>query len=381
MKLMKHITIAMVLCAIPAMAFGQAGAAEPVKVAVAGCEGGGCYTVPYFKGDVGVVVKAMGDVAWVSTCGPVTMSDTMMMATEEEPGGHMKGDVLVMSFMDGMGCHADKGGSLTIHGADSGGWYWVNGMNNSAVSTLLPYELMGTGEEMMPALPDGTMHTSMDDATMVMGGPGLIGIIPHHNAMAPMPDPAMCGGNMVTQDCMIHASNALMMMIPGQKDTTGYGTTTKDVMVPDGSVISRNAASNMTVDVGVMGSGYIGMLGETKAGSGMYTGSGYLMSDIKAMIMGGAMGDMPVTDQLGSPGGVRIAAAQPMAGRRLRLTILGGTRPGAKNYCGPMNNHSVTVKITADVTEAGLIPSAMGGKMVGGAKNTAKASLTVTCGK
>jgi len=383
MKLMKHITIAMVLCAIPAMAFGQAGAAEPVKVAVAGCEGGGCYTVPYFKGDVGVVVKAMGDVAWVSTCGPVTMSDTMMMATDEEPGGHMKGDVLVMSFMDGMGCHADKGGSLTIHGADSGGWYWVNGMNNSAVSTLLPYELMGTGEMMMPALPDGTMHTSMDDATMVMGGPGLIGIIPHHNAMAPMPDPAMCAGNRTTNECMVHATNSLMMQFPKYTDPDGYSSRPA-TPVMSGDTIARSATAGLTLQVGLMGSGYIGMHGQNPLKATDYSGAGYLAATItgKMLGVGPGMDDSVPTDSSGS---VRLVG--PMADNTYNLNIVRGTSPRAANYCGGLNNHSLTIELSAlPMSNTALVPNPLAtvdyvrkaGRWVA---VPLKSTLTITCGK
>ena len=64
MKLMKHITIALVLCAIPAMAFAQ----------TAGCDD--CnHTVSYYKGTGGLIATADDDaemVGFVASCGGTT---------------------------------------------------------------------------------------------------------------------------------------------------------------------------------------------------------------------------------------------------------------------------------------------------------------------
>ena len=59
MKLMKHITIALILCAIPAVAFGQAGSADAVMTSTT-CPDP-CYVAPLFTGAGGFVAERMNE--------------------------------------------------------------------------------------------------------------------------------------------------------------------------------------------------------------------------------------------------------------------------------------------------------------------------------
>ena len=139
MKLMKHIMIALVLCAIPAMAFGQIGSADPASVDVV-CPDDECHTAPVFKGQGGFVgAAAMEDdedtmdvdesvVTVVVSCGAVT---TSMDANQDDEG------IVRQLFTEDNGLACADGGSIDISGLADGGWYWIQDEANSAVSSLM----------------------------------------------------------------------------------------------------------------------------------------------------------------------------------------------------------------------------------------------------
>ncbi len=112
MKLMKHITIALVLSVIPAMAFGQVGAIDAAMVDVL-CPDAECHTATYFQGSGGFVGMATEDdeatekvdeseVAFIVSCGNVT---TRMVAEKDDMGVVRQ----VFSEANGLACAA--GGS------------------------------------------------------------------------------------------------------------------------------------------------------------------------------------------------------------------------------------------------------------------------------
>ena len=139
MKLMKHITIALVLSVIPAMAFGQVGAIDAAMVDVL-CPAAECHTATYFQGSGGFVGMATEDdedtedtdeseVAFIVSCGATT---TRAVAEKDEMGVVRQ----VFNEANGLACAAD--GEINIHRLMPGGWYWINDGINSAVGSLLP---------------------------------------------------------------------------------------------------------------------------------------------------------------------------------------------------------------------------------------------------
>ncbi len=97
MKLMKHITIALVLCAIPAVAVGQTVTCDDCT-----------HVASVYMGEGGVIATAQEDVemvTWVATCGGVTRSG------ELEPNDD---GVVSALFAGDLACMAGRTSSRTI---------------------------------------------------------------------------------------------------------------------------------------------------------------------------------------------------------------------------------------------------------------------------
>lgn len=256
MKLMKHITIALVLCAIPAMAFGQAGVADAAKVSVA-CPDDECHVAPYFQGEggfVGMIADGFDEVNFVVTCGNVSTS----AKAEASADG-----VVAQLFSDdnGLAC-GDAGGSIEIHGVMDGGWYWVTDDMNSAVSSLMPKDAMGN-MQVKPADPgsDDIMLTSVEGGSasfVKQMSTGRVGIIPHIVPEPPAPDALDCGlyvhNNAYrtrSNDCELDANFAI---VATHADSAGRANA-----VTVGDMVYRRAtgAGDVVVTFQVFGTGHI----------------------------------------------------------------------------------------------------------------------------
>ena len=215
MKLMKHITIALVLSVIPAMAFGQVGAVDAAKVGVM-CPDAECHVATYFKGSGGFVGMAIEmdddeatedvdesdvEVAFIVSCGNVT---TRMVAEKDDMGVVRQ----VFSAANGLAC--DAGGSIEIHQLMDGGWYWINDDLNSAVASLLPKTVVDNTPQTAPIDPGGLTFDAGDNATFVKHeGSGRVGILQH---IMPTPPVASCGGKEnVSNMCVLHANYTVTM--------------------------------------------------------------------------------------------------------------------------------------------------------------------------
>ena len=256
MKLMKHITIALVLCAIPAMAFGQAGVADAAKVSVA-CPDDECHVAPYFAGSggfIGEIAEDFDEVNLVITCGNVSTS-------AKADGPDDNGIVSMLFSMDnGLAC--DGNGSVEVHGLMDGGWYWITDDTNSAVSALMPKDAMGNAQA-SPADPgnDDIMLSSVEggSATFVKQvSTGRVGIIPHVLPEPPAPDALGCGlyvdgSNYRTRSngCMLDSSLAIKVT---HADSAGRANA-----VTVGSMVYRRAtgAGDLVLTLNLFGSGHI----------------------------------------------------------------------------------------------------------------------------
>ena len=183
MKLMKHITIALAISAIPIAAFGQFGVVvDPAKVDVA-CPDDECHVAPVFMGEggfVGELADGFDMANFVVSCGNTTASGSAAGDSD---------DVVrqLFSMANGLAC-LDDGGSIQIHGLADGGWYWINDSMNSAVSPLIAKDALA-GDEVMPTDPGGVTLTAGDYGTYVKHGSGRVGILPHFVPTAPVDIP------------------------------------------------------------------------------------------------------------------------------------------------------------------------------------------------
>lgn len=251
MKLMKHITIALVLSAIPAMAFGQVGAIDAAMVDVL-CPPHECHVATYFKGSGGFVGMAIEmdddeatvdvdesdvEVAFIVSCGNVT---TRMVAKKDDMG------VVRQSFNETNGLACEAGGQINIHRLMPGGWYWINDAENSAVASLMPKTVLGN-TQVAPLDPGGLTVSTGDNATYVKHETtGRVGILQH---IQPTPPVSACGGPMnVSNRCVLHANYTITMTMP---------PATGDIQVPVGASVERDAADPIEVTLGLGGTGFI----------------------------------------------------------------------------------------------------------------------------
>ncbi len=127
MKLMKHITIALVLCAIPALAFGQ-------DVSCDDCT----HVVSVYMGGGGLI--AMADdaemVTWVATCGRITRIG--------ELAANDDGVVSTLFTTDnGLACNASgDGNKFQLGPIKDGGWFWMTRGTNSAIGNLVAMDIL-----------------------------------------------------------------------------------------------------------------------------------------------------------------------------------------------------------------------------------------------
>ena len=122
---MRHFTLALVLSAIPAAAFGQAVSCPDCRH-VASCFGGE-------GGFIGTVADGADEVVFVASCGSVSTTGAARIA----------GGPAAQLFNHGNGLACDReGGSLEIAGLKDGGWYWITDETNSAVGNLVSRDIL-----------------------------------------------------------------------------------------------------------------------------------------------------------------------------------------------------------------------------------------------
>ena len=90
-------------------------------------------------------------------------------------------DGVVAELVEKSYCTDDEGnpkeGRLTVTGAAPGGWYWIRGEANAAVSPLMCADLLGGPEAVDPG---GVVSRSTEDGTYFRHEINrLIGVVPH----------------------------------------------------------------------------------------------------------------------------------------------------------------------------------------------------------
>ena len=227
MKLMKHITIALVLCAIPAMAFAQTSV---------GCED--CsHAVSYYKGSGGFI--AMADdaemVSYLASCGGVTRIGEL---TPGDDGG------VSMLFGGDLACDAD-GGSFEVGPIMDGGWFWITDADNSAVGALVAMDVLDNDMVMPTSAGDGVTMSEGSGAVFVKEtATGRVGILPTILPEPPTPAAAVCGPrannlgdfvNQATSSCMLGGGGSKIRL-------TGRGTYGGNVHLTSGTVTRDGSA-------------------------------------------------------------------------------------------------------------------------------------------
>ena len=244
---------ALILCAIPAVAFGQ------VTIDCTTCS----HDVSVYMGSGAVLAETDADkVSFVATCDGVTNSG------ELTPNDGM----VVLEFNDasGLSCHSDKKGNrLQLGPVKDGGWFYINDEMNSAVGHLVAQNLFDADHkpvntEVMPTdAGDSLTVTEHRGAVYLKHTNGRVGILPTL-LPEPMMKPEMakpCGFQggpapkpytVLNSDCKMGDGGTMIRALGPQDPYTGLNT--------DGGMVVRPAAGGgveVRVDLWGNGSGHV----------------------------------------------------------------------------------------------------------------------------
>ena len=176
---MKHLTLGLVLSAIPAAALGQA-------VSCPDCG----HVVSYFKGEggfIGTVADGAAEVVFVASCGSVSITGEALV-----DGGTA---ALLFTGRNGLACGQD-GGSLEIAGLEDGGWYWITDDMNSAVGNLVSQDVLDNEAVKLTGAGEGvSMAMGMGAVFMKETSSGRVGILPNILPEPPMEALRKCGAD------------------------------------------------------------------------------------------------------------------------------------------------------------------------------------------
>ncbi len=229
MKLMKHIPIALALCAIPAMAVGQ------VTTTCAGCT----HALSHYMGGGGFVAMATKGtkmVTWLSSCGGIVRTGELVPNSD--------GMVSALFSKDnGLACMAEKA-SFEVGPVMDGGWFWITDEMNSAVGLLV-------NKEVYKALKDDAIKLTSAGAgvkmTAGMGAvylketaSGRVGILPNILPKKPAAAIRPCGftgsgssAKKLSTSCQLGDGSAFGYA-SGTNAVTGATT-----RIPDGGSVTR----------------------------------------------------------------------------------------------------------------------------------------------
>ncbi|MYD87506.1 MAG: hypothetical protein F4Y14_15795 [Acidobacteria bacterium] len=245
MKLMKHITIALVLCAIPAVAVGQTVSCETCT-----------HVMSVYYGDGGLIAMTDAEeVTYVATCEGITRSGELMP----------NDDGMVAMLIDhdnGLACHGDdEDNSFEIGPLMDGGWYWLTMETNSAVGGLVSMDILENDMVDIADAGEGVMMTMGKGAVLLSEtATGRVGILPTILPEPPMDPAAVCGprqsedwpyrwSSQATSSCMLGGGGTKIRLVgPGAHGSTA--------MITNGMVYRPNAGTiTVTADLWVDESG------------------------------------------------------------------------------------------------------------------------------
>ncbi len=168
MKLMKHITIALALCAIPVAAVGQ------VTTSCTSCT----HQLSHYRGSGGFIAMATKGakmVTWLGSCGGIVRTGELVPNSD--------GMVSALFSKDnGLACMAEKA-SFEVGPVMDGGWFWITDEMNSAVGLLVNkevYKALKDDAVKIASAGDGVKTTAgMGAVYLKETATGRVGILPN----------------------------------------------------------------------------------------------------------------------------------------------------------------------------------------------------------
>ena len=361
MKLMKHITIALVLCAIPAMAFGQDVSCEDCT-----------HVVSVYMGEGGLIATADGAemVTYVATCEGVTRSGELMANAD--------GVVSTLLTMDnGLACHgSDEDNEFQLGPIMDGGWYWITDDMNSAVGNLVSDDVLENDTTDITSAGDGvTMTMGMGAVYLKETSSGRVGILPNilpEMAMEATP-PTPCGfagGGTATNPFTLLASGCAMgdggtIVLANYANAFTGGTTR--VMDGDSVVRPATAGSTTTITIDLWGNDSGNIFNGTDGGTNGVNWARGKTALAGAARAAGRFQGVTYSARMGSgPTGGDLTSGTASGG--ITYTDNGDSTATVAvtadaTYCSKTNNHPQTISVNAivvadDTAGAGqVIPS------------------------
>ncbi len=346
MKLIRQITMALILGAIPAMALSQTVSCEACT-----------HDVSVYMGNGGLIAEADGAdmVAWVATCGGVTHHG------ELEPNA---AGMVMLQFTDsGLVCNAEES-RLQIGPVKDGGWFWITDDTNSAVGSLVSHDILDNAETgITNAGPGVTMTMGRGAVLLKEASTGRVGLLPNILPAPPAATLRKCGYDdggagasprytRRSTDCALGDGGAIVLA------TTTDPITGVTVRIPDGGTVVRPAGDGtitIIADLWMNGSGHYRTDADLNPKRGHQE---FAMTATRAEDRLNGGGYRVRLDTGPAASTVLLTVSSPVAGvsytdERAAATI---SIVADSAYCSRTSNFSLPVTVTS---EYGFLPNAL----------------------
>ena len=353
-----YLMVALILCAIPAVAFGQ-------DVSCDACT----HEVSVYSGEGGLIATADDAemVTYVATCEGVTRSG--------ELPANADGVVATLITMEnGLACHGDdEDNELQLGPIMDGGWFWITDDMNSAVGNLVSQDILENDTTDLTSAGTGVTMTEGKGAVYLKEtNTGRVGILPN---ILPMPEMDPVAVNTCsftgtgataaaeTSNCMLgNGGSTLQVQGPtnvftGKRSDLGANATVTRPASGAGVTVQADLWGNGT---GHFTAGTVDNAGATPANLG-HAGGTRLAATIQAALASTGPGAGTDIDGTG-PGG---NAGAGLTFDNTTTTSLGElTIAPDASYCNPTAkppvNHTATVTFRAELStaqQAQVVPS------------------------
>ena len=337
---MKHIRVALALCALPATAFAQ-------DVVCHACD----HVAPYFRGVggfIGTVADGVDEVTFVASCGNVT--------TTGEAQVHGDTASQLFSHRNGLACDREDG-ALEIAGLEDGGWYWITEERNSAVGPLLRVDVLGNETTALTnAGPGVTLAEGRGAVFLKELSTGRVGILSNilpapEEGLEPMNACDYTGAGTPaspyrreTSNCALGDGKAVLRVLGPEDLYTGE----RSPIRPGGQVVrpvGAGASVDLKFDLWGNGTGHFTTAETGDPRLGHEGGIPLTATFAGAYRSGGAVSAADI-DAAGGPSEGAAGLSIDVAANVATVTITPNDA-----YCSEDNDYSLTVTVTADATE------------------------------
>ena len=376
----KYLIFALILCAIPAVAFGQ-------KVGCDACT----HVASVYMGEGGFIAMAGEDakmVTWVATCGGVTRSGELPPNDDGVVAALWAGDTA---------CMDEKGGEFQVGPVMDGGWFWITDDMNSAVGGLVSNDVLENDTVDITSAGDGVEMTTGKGAVYLKEtATGRVGILPNILPEMPATPLKKCGfsgaatgaspAKPVNTECALGDGKTTLLM------TSTNAITGATVRIMDKGSVTRPAGSGtltILADLWGNGTGHYVTSHDAAVGNGVSAMRGQTAVAMNATAR-------PLTRYTGVGYTVSVSSGGPGTG----TAITSGTRVGGvdysdsenlatitvaddDSYCSKTANHTATVMVVANMateTDANqVIPAIVRSATSTPVGRVGSASFKVTC--